>query len=143
MYEEENLTHAEKALESALSQLKPITNTLNRDTFMFNAGRASAGRKWSWQILSGLLTILLFFSVLIRPNLNGRIVPSGSMQNQVRIVQNQYQPAQAESPDSMAYPRLRENIIKYGLDALPLQQTKRYNEPIRNQKQWLDNMLSS
>ena len=66
-----------------------------------------------------------------------------SMQNHFQIAQSQYQPAQVESPDSLSYPELRENIIKYGLDALPVQQTPRNNEPVMNQKQWLDSMLSS
>lgn len=142
MYEEENLSPAEQALESALGQLKPVSNTLNRDVFMFNAGRASAGRKRSWQMLSGVLTILLLCSVLIRPSQNRGTIPSDSVQNQFQVARSQYQPAQAESSETLSYPRLRDNIIKYGLDALPEQQTPSNNSD-RNQKEWLDSMLSS
>jgi hypothetical protein len=143
MYEEENLTPAEQALESALGQLKPVTNRMDRDKLMFNAGRASVSRKRPWQLLSGTLTVLLLCSVLIRPNLNNSAVPSTRIQNQFQTAQTQYQPSQIESHDSLSYPQLRDNIIRYGLNALPSQQTPRSNEPASNQKQWLDSMLSS
>ena len=71
MQNEENLSPAERELESALGQLKPVSNTLNRDVLMFNAGRATAGRKQPWQMLSGVLTVLLLCSVLVRPDLDG------------------------------------------------------------------------
>ncbi len=139
MYEEENLTPAEQALESALGQLKPVSNIMNRDKLMFNAGRASVGRKQPWQILSGALTILLLCSVIIRPNLNTKT----EVKKQFQIARSQTEPAKIESPDSLAYPKLRESIIKNGMDALQLQQTPRHSEPAMNQKQWMDNILSS
>ena len=143
MYKEENLTPAEQALESALGQLKPIANTLNRDVLMFNAGRASVGRKQPWQMLSGVLTILLLCSVLIRPDLNGvQSLPSGPEPSQFQIAQIQYQPVQAESPDLLAYPMLRDNIVRHGLDALQFQPGTRHSEPLKNRKQLLETMLS-
>jgi hypothetical protein len=144
MYEEENLTPAEQALESALGQLKPVTNIMNRDKLMFNAGRASIGKKQPWQILSGVLTVLLLCSILIHSDLrSNQTVPSDSEQNYFQVAQTQYEPAKVESPESMSYPKLRENIIKHGMDALQLQETPRHSEPARNQKQWMDSMLSS
>ena len=144
MYKENNLTPAEQALESALAQLKPVANTLNRDILMFNAGRASTGRKLPWQMLSSLLTVLLLFSVFSRSGMNENVkLPSNSRQNQFQAVKMPYRPVDTELPNSVAYPRLRENIIRYGLDALKLQQSQRYSEPSRNRKQWLDSMLSS
>jgi hypothetical protein len=145
MYKEEKLTAAEQALESALGQLKPITNTLNRDAFMFNAGRASVGRKRPWQILSGVLTLVLLCSILIRPELNSNkiVTPSGPEQRQLQIAQLQHQPLEAESGASLTYPVLRENVIKFGMDALQLQESARHSEAPRNRKQWLDSMLSS
>ncbi len=139
MYEEENLTPAEQALESALGQLKPALNIMNRDKLMFNAGRVSVGRKQPWQILSGTLMILLLCSAIIRQN----PVSETAEQNQFQIAQTQYEPDEVETPDSLAYQKMRENIIKHGLDALQLQQTPRHSEPAMNQKQWLDTMLSS
>ena len=145
MYEEENLSPAEQALESALGQLKPIANTLNRDAFMFNAGRASVGRKRPWQILSGVLTIILFCSIFIRPELNESkiAIPSAPEQNNFQIAQTQKQPVEVESGSSLTYPILRENVIKFGMDALQLQESAGHNETPRNRKQWLDSMLSS
>ena len=144
MYNEENLTPAEQELESALGQLKPIANTLNRDVLMFNAGRATAGKKRPWQMLSGVLTVLLLCSVLVRPDSNGaRSLSSGPEPGQFRMTQTLYQPVQAESPGSLAYPMLRENIVRYGLDALRFQQGMSRSEPLKNRKQWLESMLSS
>ena len=144
MYNEENLTPAEQELESVLGQLKPIANTLNRDELMFNAGRATAGKKRPWQMLSGVLTVLLLCSVLVRPDLNGtRSLSSGPEPGQFRMTQTLYQPVQAESPGSLAYPMLRENIVRYGLDALRFQQGMSHSEPLKNRKQMLESMLSS
>ena len=144
MYKEENLTPAEKALESTLGQLKPIANTMNRDVLMFNAGRASAGRKYPWQILSGALTILLLCSILIRPDLNEvQSLPSGPEPSQLQIAQIQYNVAKAAfSHDSLAYTILREDIIRYGLDALQFRQGTGQSEPIKDRKQLLESMLS-
>ena len=144
MYNEENLNPAEQELESALGQLKPIANTLNRDVLMFNAGRASAGKKRSWQMLSGVLIVLLLCSVLVRPDMNG----AGSLSSvpepgEFRMTQTLYQPVQAESPDSFTYPMLRQNIVRYGLDALRFQRGMSHSEPLKNRKQLLESMLSS
>lgn len=144
MYNEENLTPAEQELESVLGQLKPIANTLNRDVLMFNAGRATAGKKLPWQMLSGALIVLLLCSVLVRPDLNGtRSLSSGPEPGEFQMMQTSYQPVQAESPGSLAYPMLRENIVRYGLDALRFQQGTSRSEPLKNRKQWLESMLSS
>ncbi len=144
MYEEENLTPAEQELESVLGQLKPIANTLNRDVLMFNAGRASAGRKLPWQMFSGVLIVLFVCSVLIRPDSNGvRSLSSGPEPGTFQMTQTLYQPVRSESPGSLAYPVLRENIVRYGLDALRFQQGTSRSEPLKNRKQLLESMLSS
>jgi len=143
MYKEENLTPAEQELESVLGQLKPIANTLNRDVLMFNAGRASAGRKLPWQMFSGVLMVLFLCSVLVRPDLNGaRSLSSGPEPGTFQMTQTLYQPVQAESSGSLAYPMLRENIVRYGLDALRFQKDTSRSEPLKNRKQLLDSMLS-
>jgi len=144
MYNEENLKPAEQELESALGQLKPIANTLNRDVLMFNAGRATAGKRRPWQMLSGVLVVLLLCSVLVRPDLNGtRNLSPGPEPGQFQMAQTLYQPVQAESPGSLAYPMLRQNIVRYGLDALRFQQGMSHSEPLENRKQLLESMLSS
>jgi hypothetical protein len=144
MYNEENLNPAEQELESALGQLKPIANTLNRDVLMFNAGRATAGKKRPWQMLSGVLVVLLLCSVWLRPDLNGtQSLPSAPEPGEFQMAQSLYQPAEVESPDSLAYPMLRENIVRYGLDALRFQEGMSHSEPLKDRKQLLKIMLSS
>ena len=144
MYNEENLNPAEQELESALRQLKPIANTLNRDVLMFNAGRATAGKKRPWQMFSGVLVVLLLCSVWLRPDLNGTqslsFVPEPG---EFQMAQASYQPVPAESPDSLVYPVLRQNIVKYGLDALRFQEGMSHSEPLKDRKQLLESMLSS
>ncbi len=142
MYKEENLSPAEKALEFALGQLTPISNTLNRDVFMFNAGRAIAGRKRPWQIFSGALTILLLCLILIHPDTNGvQNLPSDSEQIQFEVARLQNQNVQTDSSDLSDYTILRDNVLANGLEALQSQSGIRASETI-NQKQLLENMLS-
>ena len=144
MYNEENLSQAEKELESALGQLKPTANTLSRDVLMFNAGRATAGKKRPWQLLSGILTVVLFCSVIYRPDLNETQRLSYSPKTgEFQTTQTSYQPIQIVSPDSLAYPILRQNIVRYGLDALRFQQDMGRSKPHKNQKELLESMLSS
>ena len=144
MQNEENLSPAERELEAALGQLKPISNTLKRDVLMFNAGRATAGKKRPWQMLSGVLTVLLLCSVLVRPDLNGaRNLSSSAEPGEFQMMQTSYQPVQAESSGSLSYPTLRKNIVRYGLDALRFQQGMSHSEPLENRKQLLESMLSS
>jgi hypothetical protein len=144
MHKEEGLTPAEQELESVLGQLKPAANTLNRDGLMFNAGRAAAGRKTPWQMLSGTLMVLLLCSVMIRSDMHGpqeSAPPHDS--GQFRMAQATYRPVQIESPRPLVYPTLRRNIVTHGLDALTLEQSTRGKTRHKNRKQWLDSMLSS
>ena len=144
MYKEEGLTPAEQELESVLGQLKPTANTLNRDKLMFNAGRAAVGKKQPWQMLSGVLTVLLLCSVLIRPDVHGpRESSSPNDSGQPRMAQTMYRPVQAQPSGPLAYPTLRRNIVRNGLDALPLEQGASGNTRHMNRKQWLESMLSS
>ncbi len=144
MHKEEDLTPAERELESVLGRLKPAANTLNRDGLMFNAGRAAAGGKKPWQMLSGVLTVLLLCSALIRFDMHGprESSPAGD-QGQYRMAQTTYRPVQIESPRPLAYPTLRRNIVQHGLDALPLEQGGGNGDQHKSRKQWLESMLSS
>ena len=145
MQHEENLSPAEKALESALGQLKPASNTLNRDELMFNAGRVSAGRKGPWQMLSGLLSVLLLGSVLMRPGWDGAGgSPSPSQPASFEVVRAVDYPVHVESSGSLEYVTLRQKVIEGGLDSLPLRQGPRWgNERPMSRRQLLDSMLSS
>ncbi|MCP4260998.1 MAG: hypothetical protein GY774_26330 [Planctomycetes bacterium] len=142
MYNEENLNPAEKELESALGQLKPTINTLKRDVLMFNAGRATAGKRRPWQMLSGALTVLLLCSVLVRPDLDrAKSLTSGTEPGEFQVTQTSYQPVQAESSDSLTYPVLRQNIVRFGLNALRFEQGMSHSEPLKNRKELLKSML--
>jgi hypothetical protein len=44
-------------LELALAALTPSAGHINRDRLMYAAGRRSAGRRWTWQLTCGLLTL--------------------------------------------------------------------------------------
>ena len=144
MYDEENLSPAEQELESVLGQLKPAANTLNRDELMFNAGRAAAGKKRPWQMLSVVLTVLLLCSVLIRPEAHKPTEPSPVHDSQqFRMAQATYRPVQIESARPLVYPTLRRNIVTHGLDALLLKQGTSGNARHKSRKQWLKSMLSS
>ena len=144
MHKEEGLTPAEQELESVLGQLKPTANTLNRDGLMFNAGRAAAGRKKPWQMLSGTLMVMLLCSVLIRSDMHGprESSPAGDP-GQYRMAQAVYRTVQTKPSASLAYPTLRKNIVRHGLDALPLKQGAGNGDQHKSRKQWLESMLSS
>ena len=143
MYEE-NLSQAEKELESVLGQIKPTENTLNRDVLMFNAGRATTGNKRPWQLVSGMLTVVLFCSFLYRPNLERtQLLPYNPNAGEFQIMQTSHQPVEAETPDSLVYPILRQNVIRYGLDALRFQKEMGRSKPHKNRKELLESMFSS
>ena len=144
MHKEEGLTPAEQELESVLGQLKPAANTLSRDGLMFNAGRAAAGVRKPWQMLSGVLMVLLLCSVLIRLDVHGPLEssPAGDP-GQYRMAQAVFRSVQTEPSAQLAYPTLRRNIVRHGLDALPLEQGSGNGDQHKSRKQWLESMLSS
>jgi len=144
VHKEEGLTPAEQELESVLGRLKPVANTLNRDELMFNAGRASAGRKQPWQVLSGVLMVLLLCSVLIRSDMHGsRESSPGDYPGDFRMAQTTYRPVQTGSAGPLVYPTLRRDIVRHGLNAWPLKQGISSGVQHKNRKQWLETMLSS
>lgn len=144
MQNQESLSPAEKALESALGQLKPAAGRMNRDELMFNAGRASVGRKAPWQMLSGVLTVLLLSSVLIRPDLNGPR-QLASPPDPVRFATARFvaHPTEIEPSGSLEYVTLRQDVVERGLDALPLRRGIGGGAPRKSRKQLLESMLSS
>ena len=144
MQNQEDLSPAEKALESALGQLTPAANRMNRDELMFNAGRASGGSKGPWRMLSGVLTVLLLGSVLIRPGLNGpRELSSPPDVTQYEMARMSNIPIQVESRGSLEYVTLRQEIVERGLDAFPLRRGFNSGASRESRKQLLESMLSS
>ncbi|MHC4120183.1 MAG: hypothetical protein ACYSWO_22040 [Planctomycetota bacterium] len=144
MYKEEGLTPAEKALECALGQLKPAADRLNRDELMFNAGRAAASGKGPWQMLSGVLTVLLLSSVLIQIGSNEPAEqPSVPVIAQYEMPQAPSRSVQFESGGSLEYVTLRRDVVERGLDALPLRRAVSGGSANKSRRQLLDSMLSS
>jgi hypothetical protein len=144
MQNQEDLNPAEKALESALGQLTPAANRMNRDELMFNAGRAAAGRKGPWQMLSGLLTVLLLGSVVMRLGMNeSRQLPVPPGTAHYEVVRTSDHPVQVESRGSLEYVTLRRKVVERGLDSLPLRRGPGGGVPRRSRKQLLESMLSS
>lgn len=144
MYKEEGLSPAAMALESALGQLKPTANRLNRDELMFNAGRAAAGGKGPWQMLSGVVTVLLLCSVLIQVGSNESAEgPSVPVMARYEMPHSPSRSAQFKSGGSMEYATLRRDVLQRGLDALPLRRAGGGNSAGQNRRQLLESMLSS
>jgi len=144
MQNKEDLNPGQKALESALGQLKPAASRLSRDKLMFNAGRASVGRKAPWQMLSGVLTVLLIGSVLIRPESNVSHELAAPVEpTRFEVAKDLDQPSQAETGGSLEYVTLRRDVIERGLDALPLQRSLTGSEQNTSRKRLLESMLSS
>jgi hypothetical protein len=142
MYNENKLTPAQQELESALSQIRPTRDALNHELFLFNAGRASASTKRPWQMISGVLTILLLCSVLIRPAVD---VPARES-SPAHLVAFEETPSvdyrrPSESPDASAYLTLRQSVVRRGLNALPSGSGLGSSTQRVHQKQWLESLL--
>ena len=144
MQHEGNLSPAEQALESALGQLKPTASTLNRDELMFNAGRTTAGSKGPWQMLSGVLTVLLLGSVVMHLGMNEpRQSPVPPDTARYEVAQTSDHPVRVKSRGSLEYVTLRRKVVERGLDSLPLRRGAGGSEPRRSRRQLLESMLSS
>ncbi|HUT57924.1 MAG TPA: hypothetical protein VNA25_08750 [Phycisphaerae bacterium] len=123
MQGQDELTPADRELESALGGLRPAGAGIDRGELMFRLGRASARRRsvW-WQGLAGALAAALVASLIARPAPREveRIV-------HVPIVQPA-EPGQTHSPVLVAtasampedaYLNVRRRVLEMGLDALP------------------------
>ena len=127
--EERELT----ALESALRDLRPKPETLDRAALMYRAGRASA-RGWVWPAataLSTLAAIILGMAWWVRPEpaVVERIVyvtaPSGQPNGATSAREGQDHLSPKLTPDEGSrgawsrYVYLQEQILKRGLEGLP------------------------
>jgi hypothetical protein len=145
MQNKQDLNPAEKALESALGQLKPAASRLSRDELMFKAGRAMTGNKGPWQMLCGVLTVLLVGSALVRPGSNEMPELADPIEPaRFETLQIVNPPAQVDSGGSLEeYVTLRQRVVEQGLDSLPPRRTAGSSEPRRSRRQLLESMLSS
>jgi len=128
MPDEEALTPAEQELEAALGTLQPTAPGIDRDRLLFRAGRASgrpAARRW--QVATAVLAACLAVSLQVRPE------PAETIRI-VRVPREQLpriQPAPSGRPPAVVaegprvspadpYARLCEEVVRRGLDALPM-----------------------
>ena len=144
MHKQERLTPAQQELESVLSQIRPRQDVLNHELFLFNAGRASVGTKRPWQIVSGMLTLLLAYSVLIRFDVDvpQRDLPPAHLTAVQKTLPPDL-PRASASLEASAYLGLRQRVVRRGLDALPSQASMPGTSMTRPQNRtlWLERML--
>jgi hypothetical protein len=125
------------ALESKLTSLTPLPSGMDRDYVLYHAGRASArGAGWFWPSATGFLfvvTVALSFALLYRPVqpidpvIQERTVylpaPTPPVSGMTNPSDSYYSAPDAsadgherELGDSV---RLREQIIRFGVESLP------------------------
>lgn len=120
MCQEQGLNPAQRELESALARIRPIQSGLDRDLLMFNAGRATARPNRAWQVLSGVLGILLLCAVSPRPEQAGRpssvqVADSGTAQiGPLAGPRGEHDPS-----GPLTYLSLRDRVLEGGVEALP------------------------
>jgi hypothetical protein len=111
------------ALESALRDLRPQPEALDRAGLMYRAGRASA-RGWGWPtaaLFSSALALVLSIAWWIRPTPPVVYVAVPSARND-EVSASPQSPPLANDPERGAWSRyvhLQEQVLLHGLDGLP------------------------
>jgi len=120
MLNEEQLPPAEREFESALAGLRPADPSIDRDRLMFLAGCASVRRpSWMWPSVTVLLAVVLAVLLIARP--------APQQIERIIYIESDRLPtawmptARTEHmvPPEAMYVKLRNRVLKYGLDALP------------------------
>ena len=119
MANETGLTPEELQTEDLLGQFRPLDAAESRDRLMFRAGRASAGRVHLWQGVSGVFSVLLLCSLMMR-SLPPEYSPE-TVTPQLVSYTPQPEPVapDARDLDEQAYIHVRHSVLELGLDALP------------------------
>jgi hypothetical protein len=152
MQNEENITPAQRELETALGSLRPIATSMDRDLLMFRAGRASGRRHYRiWQggvaVLAVLLTVSLLHSPTVGPIERVQYVTDeqqAAPANMMTMTKAPTGPARTRSLMPGNYIRLRNRVLIGGLDELPeAQSSSGPSEPPMTRQQLLEMMLSS
>jgi len=125
MQEEDELTGAQREMESALGRLRPAAPPIDRDGLMFRAGQASMRKRgYAWQGLAAGLAVCLGMSLAFRPAVRGTqdlaMAPQSAEPTQAGW-QFPTPPADSESAPSPrgGYLHLRDMVLAGGIDALP------------------------
>ncbi len=117
--EERELT----ALESALRELRPQPEALDRAVLMYRAGRASA-RGWVWPsatLFAAALALVLGIALWIRPDPPVVYVAVPSARND-EVSASPPSPPSTDDAEPGAWSRyvhLQEQVLLHGLDGLP------------------------
>lgn len=130
MQDENRLNPAERELETALAALKPAAVSSSRAELLFRAGQRSGARRlWIWRgaTLAAAAAIALVIFVRLAPTAPQRIV----YVDRDRIVEKREIVPVAATGASVGEQhaihidakdfRLRQRILRFGLDALPTQ----------------------
>jgi hypothetical protein len=134
---EEDLTR----LADALRGLAPDTAALNRDTLMYQAGRASRPSPRAWQLLAAATTtvaVALALTLWLRPEPQGthsilvveKTIPAppqesprepGPQQGESFVTTSPELPIEPVEPDNRPYHlRVQDQVLRWGLDGLPI-----------------------
>ncbi len=147
MQNHEGLTPAEQELETSLSGLKPNVGVMDRDHFMFEAGRASARRGHRlWQGLALSLVAMLLISILIRPEPVIVEVPTTLVANNVETstIPQLKQTSEERLEAFREYVQTRQAVLERGVEALttpPVHRDSVKEAPMTRQS--LEEFLSS
>ena len=122
MFDERELSSDDRKLEASLARLRPREPAMSATAIAFEAGRrAHAFNLTIWRAVAAVLAVAVILSGLLRPSprTTERIVyiPSIAPATAVRPVFATVEPTAA--PDPRSYSRLRNDVIDYGVDALP------------------------
>ena len=121
------------ALERSLSRLTPAPAALARDRVLFEAGRASARRGWFWPgvaAASSVAATVLGVLLLSRPadvvhehTVQVRLVPVPAPAPETPSLPTEATsapaPDEAVIPPESEYLRRRQEVLRWGVDALP------------------------
>jgi hypothetical protein len=122
------------AVEAALGGLAPALGNINRDQLLFRAGQASARRGWGWPCATGVMTcaVLILGAVLVRrPAPQGirethfvrvESVPSGPVTGNLSVADaSPVRPVKTVEAPALqtSYFKLQDQVLRWGLDALP------------------------
>lgn len=121
------------ALESALRELRPQSDTIDRAVLMYCAGRASA-RGWVWPLaalFSTAAALVLGIVLWIRPAPPIVYVAVPAARNDAVSDPPSLSPSMEEGePGAWSrYVHLQEQVLLHGLDGLPPPPNTRYEPP--------------
>ena len=125
--------HDVTALESALRELRPPADSLDRDALMYRAGRASA-RGWVWPaatLFSTAAALVLGIALWVRPSPPVVYVAVPPARNDEASVSPPSPPLAQDTERGgwSRYIHLQEQVLLHGLDGLPEPPKETEDEP--------------